>query len=388
MNKKHFLILSIVWLALFGCQNREIKTANTTEIKGEKIEKKTNKLSTTIYGWQPYTTLGNLENLNLELLTTVSYYSVEVVRGGFNKITLKKQGFDDVREENFLKKAHNAGCRIDLTFECNNAELVATLLNDKSAAALCIDKIIHMVDTTSLFIDGICIDFQDIPANNSDALVVFMKSLKESLKKSKRTLKLVLPAMDTRNAFDIMILNQLVDQYVLWGIDYHFADKSEGAITPFDAKSSRNHLKGSVVEYLNKGVPYEKLIVTLPIYGIVWQQQGNGTTSKFTKYITYSEIMKHIEEVQPIINLDSTSLTYFYDYRQDGKKYRCYFDDERTLEKKYKWLIKQKVAGIGIYALGYDKGYTTIWEMIEKNFKVEKLLLPKKDTSITLIDSI
>ena len=47
---------------------------------------------------------------------------------------------------------------------------------------------------------------------------------------------------------------------------------------------------------------------------------------------------------------------------------QAWVDDEISLEHRYEMVKQKDIGGIGIWALGYDDGYTALWELIKEKF--------------------
>jgi hypothetical protein len=66
---------------------------------------------------------------------------------------------------------------------------------------------------------------------------------------------------------------------------------------------------------------------------------------------------------------DPVSMTnYHFMEFPDSTSVECWYDDEYTLNKKYDFALSKKLKGVGIWALGYDNGYTALWTLIDKKF--------------------
>lgn len=329
-----------------------------------------------IYGWYPYWMKDAYENLNYDLLTTVSYYSVNVYLNANKSLSYRDNGLDTLATK-LIQKAKDANCKVDLTFQCDDTVVIDMLLKNKTFQDSCISYLTQLVDST--FLDGICVDFDKLPAKNDDAYVSFLRQLKVSLKKSQKTLRITLPANDFSNRFNISKLNEVVDAYILLAFNYYHKGSAEGTVAPLDDDGNFD-IKRSVNIYVEKGIPMQKMIVALPTYGIVWQKTVDGSASVFEDHIYLSQIKKDLTEIdpKPVIKLDSTTFTKQYHYKNNGTEYRTYFDDDETLKVKIKWLRGQGIAGVGIWALGYDNGSSEVWDMIENNFVVK---IPNKEST-------
>jgi len=352
----------------------------TKATKAEKTAKKEAKnlsnienQETRVYGWHPYWMKNTQADYNYNLLTTLSYYSLEASYSPDKlRITYTDHNINGYEARDLFNRASQAGCRIDVTFKSQDANVINAILNHKQTQDSCINYLIEIFDSNYQF-DGICIAFENIPPSNSASLLAFMSKLKMVLKASNRTIKIALPAKDYYNNYDILNLNKVVDEYIVMAYNYHHKGSSEGPVCPLYDDKRNLHLKGSVTEYLSKGIPYHKLIVALPFYGIVWVKDKKKDKYVFSKHVTYAQVKHQLARTKAEIKFDEVSYTYYYEFEEKNKMYRCYFDNEKSLVKKYKWLIGQHIAGVGIWALGYDHGSDEFWNMIEKNVKVKKL---------------
>lgn len=364
---------------LFSSATKEEKTAqkeakNLKEIQNKQIQ---------VYGWYPYWMNSAKDDINYNLITTFSFYSVDIYRDSITKqISFIDHSIGIPLTHDILSKASNAGCSLDLTFMCKDKTALNLLFHNKIAQDSCINYISNKLNSNYLF-DGVCIVFENIPPNNSGSFLVFMTALQKKLMQNSRALKLALPAKDFSCNFDILKLNAIVDSYILMGYNYYLEGNIPGPVAPLDDFKRNLSLKNSVRDYLKNGVPYSKLIVALPYYGIVWKKKSvDSEEYAFYKHLTYSQILKNIAQFNPLIQFDSVLCTNYFSYKVNGDLFKCYYDSDESLSKKYKWLVKQGMAGIGIWALGYDNGSQDFWEMINKNFKVEKFYPLQKEIVI------
>ena len=67
-----------------------------------------------------------------------------------------------------------------------------------------------------------------------------------------------------------------------------------------------------------------------------------------------------------IWNNESNAAWFSY---QDALEWRqCWYDDSLSLSHKYQFAIDNQLAGVGIWALGYDNGYDDLWGALYDNF--------------------
>lgn len=61
------------------------------------------------------------------------------------------------------------------------------------------------------------------------------------------------------------------------------------------------------------------------------------------------------------------SQTPWYRYQNPGW-FQGWYDDKESLSKKYDLAMDKNLLGVGIWALGYDSGYTELWELLKNKF--------------------
>ena len=88
----------------------------------------------------------------------------------------------------------------------------------------------------------------------------------------------------------------------------------------------------------------------------------------------------------------------------DNSTKEVWYDDDFTLGKKFDYAISKDLRGIGVWALGYDNGYSELWDVIDDRFaskekiitnpitdrsgfaiRFSRFLLKKKDLVITAV---
>ena len=78
------------------------------------------------------------------------------------------------------------------------------------------------------------------------------------------------------------------------------------------------------------------------------------------------ELLNHAQNLGYIWNNESSTAWFPY---QDALEWRqCWYDDSLSLSHKYQFAIDNQLAGVGIWALGYDNGYDDLWGALYDNF--------------------
>jgi spore germination protein YaaH len=84
----------------------------------------------------------------------------------------------------------------------------------------------------------------------------------------------------------------------------------------------------------------------------------------------YQNVMDTILETKPQINWDELAQSPYFTYTSPatGMTRQVYFENEQSLKAKYELVKKYDLAGVGIWALGYDGGYQELWNLLKEEF--------------------
>jgi spore germination protein YaaH len=222
---------------------------------------------------------------------------------------------------------------------------------------------------------GVNIDFELVPVAQKANLTSFMTQLSNQVKAQipGAIISVALPAVDWSAVWDIPNLVDYVDWFVIMGYDYYYSSStSAGPVGPlytFETSYPRN-MSRSVTYYLSQGVAKENLILALPYYGREWSTTSNAVPSSTIANIS-SRTYKYVRDNPSTYSSkkwEPNSFTPYYVYNTGTEWRQCFVDDEVSIKKKYDLVNIRDLGGIGIWALGYDDGYTELWDAIEEKF--------------------
>ena len=85
---------------------------------------------------------------------------------------------------------------------------------------------------------------------------------------------------------------------------------------------------------------------------------------------TYATIADTKLKYKPEIKWDETAQVPYFTYFNEeyGTTRQVYFEDADSIRAKYKFAKTAGLAGVGIWALGYDGGYQELWELLKEEF--------------------
>jgi Glycosyl hydrolases family 18 len=132
------------------------------------------------------------------------------------------------------------------------------------------------------------------------------------------------------------------------------------------------------------------LVLGLPYHGAVWNFRS--PKPEFEGYAPYGQIRKLLDSIGGDIVYDKYygGMILTLSDSSFGAVRRIYFDNAATLELKIEAALDEGIAGVSMWALGYDYGYPDLWKLFEQSFalprvynadknKFEKLTLKKSN---------
>ena len=323
-----------------------------------------------VYGWHPYWVGTAYNNYDFNLLSTFSYFSYELnpATGNYNSIHSWKTS-------NSITMAQAAGARVELCVTNFGSTNNNTFLTNPTARQTLIDSLISLLAYRNA--DGVNIDFEGVSGGNRNDLTSFMIQLSTQLKAARpgSTVSMATFSVDWNNVFDFAVLSNYVDQFIIMGYGYYYSGSSvAGPTDPLYSGTmwSSYNLIRSIDYHLKEGVPKNKLLIGLPYYGYEWETVSNtvtsNTTGNFSSSRTYSYVKNNTSGNYSNRQYDYQSETPYYIYNTGTNWRQAFVCDEQSLAKRYDVVKQLEIAGIGIWALGYDDGYTQLWDLIEEKF--------------------
>ncbi|MTI89267.1 MAG: hypothetical protein FH748_15030 [Balneolaceae bacterium] len=342
------------------------------------------KESVEVFGWHPYWNGTAYKNYNFNLLSTIAYFSYELdpKTGSYKTVhDWKTTGLID------SAKAANPNIKILLTVtnfgKKNNRDFLGLLRGKGERKQVLIDSLMALLSERKA--DGVVIDFEGVGRLEKKSLTDFMEDLSTALKPKNYTIAMTLPANDPHEIYDVNKLASSIDWFIVMTYGYYYSgSKKAGPISPLVPSNTWG--QGSVLTSLSKyeklNLPASQTLVGVPYYGNIWDTKSQKIPSdvkQFSGSHTYKQIREDFP-YDPKFNNESYS-AYFNYIRGDNQGYRqLWFEDQKSLGTLYDRVIKDKLGGIGIWALGDDDGYTELWELIADRFgKPAPLTKPEQE---------
>jgi spore germination protein YaaH len=339
-----------------------------------------------VIGFLPFWNIKEEESQRYHLLTQVAFFALEIdANGNIKKLkddNTQEPGWTAYKSQAFgtiYRKAKDSGAKVILTIQALDYEVISSVVNDPRKRKKVIQQSLEIINLKNL--DGINIDFESGVTPTYKAtqnFTQFIKEFKEALSTQNPNLTLSVDvfadAAKKVRLWDPTRIAEYVDHIIIMAYDFHRpSSQIAGPIAP--VRGSPKHWEYDISKTLSdfsKSVPLEKIILGTAYYGYEWQTSSDNpyatTYPGSGSLATYKRIQSLISEKQPNLHWDEVALSPILTYTESGKTYQIYYENEASLGLKYDLVNESGLAGIAIWALGYDGDHPNLWNLLAEKF--------------------
>lgn len=352
-----------------------------------------------IYGYLPYWTLNKSKYLELDRLTDIAYFGLYIdSKGDFVKTVegedgtwIPEPGYRNWVESEELTQIIEAsrkfGVNFALTIIAHNDSDNDAFLNCRECWNNLLNNVYREMDRTGIRDINLNFEYAEYTDIATARLFSeFTKVVNESLDQKYGNSNVIVSAfadspVKDRISSDLVDLAKYSDGIFIMAYDFHrpTSDKA-GPVSPIGGKGvhAEYDIETMIKDYLAL-VPPNKLILGVPYYGYNWVVTQNGKYAEriegsdnigFSKSQSYEEIMNTIIDVKPTILWDDLGQVPYFSYvsPETGQQRQVFYENQRSLQIKYQLAKKSGFMGVGIWALGYDGGFTELWNLLYDEF--------------------
>jgi len=254
----------------------------------------------------------------------------------------------------------------------------ATFFASSTAQNTLIANVISELNARGGSVKGVNVDFEQMAASEKANFTAFIHNLNTQLKAANPNyeVSIALYAVDWGPVFDIPSLNNDVALYIIMGYDYYYGGSTTAGpsdpLYDFQTSYNYNHSR-SITEYLVAGVPKSKLLLGVPYYGMEWPTNSNTAPSGATatgSTLIYNTMRANAGGNYTNANLqwEPNSFSPYFTYQKTGVWWQTWIDNKYSMDKRFDVVNQRGIQGIGIWAMGYDNGYSDYWNDIQDKF--------------------
>jgi spore germination protein YaaH len=356
------------------------------------IPKKPQKI---VYGFLPY---WNIDQVKIEKeLTHLAYFGLDIASDG--AIISKDQdgnldpGYRELQGEKFLDLISQIQIqkgKIELVLKQFDNDTISNFLNNQPAQ----DNFLKSVDSILLAypITGINLDIEYSGENSQTLrpnLVQFVKKLNAHLDQKYNNINLSIDvyasaASNPQSLWDLNALKTEVDYIIVMAYDFHQRSSTQaGPVAPlFSENGQWNKDINQHLKIFFEQVPREKILLGIPFYGYCWRTDSKQAKANTYENTGFTVSYKKTKELLAMAegktsqeptwqgahqikkSFDENALSPYLTYEQDNELYTIYYEDATSLTYKLEYARQLDLAGIAIWALGYEDEERELWQAI------------------------
>lgn len=313
-------------------------------------------------------------------LTTLALFSVTHTTDG--AIDTRQTGYQRITGDvgkQLIRDAHQRGVAVELVYTSFGAAKNARLFASKTLQDATIAALVAFVPTIG--VDGIDVDIEGLDGSLVPTYGAFVGRLRDALRATMPKAKVSVGTSAGRTGAAMAAAATVAgaDRIFLQGYDYHYAGSDAGASAPMARRDGAEaDLPWSLDLYASLGVPVERTILGLPLYGMRWRVTGpeigalplgNGAIwvpADNPKFLASPPVPPQFDpiEVVDFYAVGPTVSPLPGDSRATAGWQAIYVDSPRTLTPKLKLADDRGLAGAGFWAIGYERGQSGYPDLI------------------------
>jgi spore germination protein YaaH len=302
------------------------------------------------------------------------------------------------------RAAQDRGARVELVYTSFGPDKNRQFYTEPEAQARWIEVLVELVDQLGL--DGINVDVERLPAEHLLDYGAFVGRLRDALRARSpdAQVSVATQANELGAGMAAAAAAAGADRIFLMGYDYHWAGSDPGASAPIDRLDGEpRDLVWSLDLYASLGVPVDRTILGLPLYGMTWPVIGPGVGSpsagRGDTWVprwnlptfadpSFEPMLEPVQSVefyaQPIPGASSAAAASPGSGPSAGAGASSssgpfaslpaiepepgwnavYYDSPRSLTPKLLLADERGLAGAGFWAIGYERGLPDYTELI------------------------
>ncbi len=329
-----------------------------------------------VFGFLPFWTLKDINSENLKNVDTIYYFSLPVKSdGGFDAAD---PGFTRLPE---LAKLNR---KFGITISCMDQDAIAAVINNPAKRQKVITNTLKLIKLHNYLNFDVNLDFEYIgppPAYMTENFNNFVRDFSAEIHKNNGSFSIAALSDSVRKVrlYDIKTLSKSADYIIVMAYDFtRLNSPAAGPVAPlFGREKYEYDVYSTVSDYLRESAPY-KIVLGVPFYGYEWPVLDNqpnsfvlGASSFGPALSTYKRTLETISKNKSSVNFDDHSKSPWFSYfDKDSRTWRqVWFENERSLSLKLDLINQANLAGLAIWALGYEGNNGELWKIIGEKIK-------------------
>ncbi len=271
----------------------------------------------------------------------------------------------------YVQYCHNQGIEVWALVSNleNDAVDSSDVLNHTSKRTNMVNQLI--ASAIQYNFDGINVDFESLSKEAGDGYIQFIRELSLKCKNNGIILSVDNYVPTEYTAFyNRKEQANFADYIIIMGYDEHYAGSDEGSV------ASIGFVTQGIKDTL-KEVPAEQTILGAPFFTRVWtetpKEPDNDMEAASEDYVPYDLTSQAVsmEESWNMVSVNGIEPTwseaegqYYAEYINDGKTYKIWLEDLKSMELKLQAAAAENLAGMSFWKLGLED--VRVWDTVLK----------------------
>lgn len=269
----------------------------------------------------------------------------------------------NIADIDYVRWAHERGIQVWALFSNSfDSEITHEVLSSTAKREAVIRQILAYASLYEL--DGINIDFESVASEDGVYFVQFIKELTPYLKGQGLVVSvdMYVPAPWTEH-YNRKALGEVIDYLIIMGYDEHWGGSPESG-----SVASIGFVDKGISDTL-ESVPKEKVILGLPYYTRIWSEEllEDGQISVSSKAYSMQTAADTMAKGGAVFEWNEDVAQYYGEYVKANITYKCWLEEERSIEEKVKLIEQYDLAGAAGWKLGLEK--SEVWDVLYKYLK-------------------
>ena len=308
----------------------------------------------------------HVSNANADLSSEDRIPGLDVISPTWFSLRDERGAISNLANINYVEEAHRKGYRVwALASNGFKKDRTRQFLASARARDLYIARL--MAYAVIYDLDGINIDFENVDDQDRARLTFFVDRLTKALHKLGLivSIDVTIPSKvpGWSRCYDRPALAKIVDYVMLMAYDEHWRTSPKAGST-----ASIPWVRSGVERTLEQ-VPAHKLLLGIPFYTREWEEthRPGKKPSVRSKALSMISVDERIRTYNAPVRWLGDKGQHYTAYQKDGKLYRIWLENERSMELRAAMIKHYKLAGAASWRKGFEK--PAIWNVLNSALK-------------------
>lgn len=328
-----------------------------------------------VVGFLPYWLIDKADKDYGKYVTTLAYFGVTVdTDGSIKKManpTETEPGWyalQNGKVESFMARTKKDNAKLSLVAFSGNEDAIYTLIdNPKQNARTLVDQVEPVMKRYGF--SDLNLDIESVNPATPEARLKFtafvyeVKSRMDARHIGTLSIDVSPTALIKEYLIDVKAVGPLVDTVIFMDYDFHYPGSAvTGPVAPLAGAGTESEFDTEAsTKYALTILPAKKIIVGIPLYGYEWETLGDTPRSAVIPGSGIAASNRRVEDLLSSCSscsaeLDEKAQEQYLIYRDGstGTFHQFFYPDKNATAQKVKFAKQYKLAGVGLWALGYE----------------------------------